>query len=132
MEFTGSGRCIVWDTLYYDGVSVLSDIGTAFKKNGEAVGSAIFSSIVFFACVVLVLLLVMMNFDSVINPATNEMKPFPAVAAVDALWPTGSWTYAFIIFIGIFTTSTGFLWSINHIFFERKKNLQEARYSSYC
>lgn len=96
-------------------------LGQRSKKNGEAVGSAIFSSIVFFACVVLVLLLVMMNFDSVINPATNEMKPFPAVAAVDALWPTGSWTYAFIIFIGIFTTYTGFLWSINHIFFEKKE-----------
>lgn len=102
-------------------------LGQRSKTNGEAFGSAVFSAVAFMGCVALVLLLVMMNFDAVINPTTNEMYPFPAVSAVDALWPAGSWTYALIIFTGIFTTYTGFLWSINHMFFEKKEKSTQSR-----
>ena len=69
----------------------------------------------------------MMNFDAVINPATDEMFPFPAIAAVHSIWPAGSWTYVIIIFAGIFTTYTGFLWSINHMFFENKEKSRSSR-----
>lgn len=102
-------------------------LGQRSKKNGEAIGAAIFSTIAFFACVSLVLILVMMNFDAVINPATDEMFPFPAIAAVHSIWPAGSWTYVIIIFAGIFTTYTGFLWSINHMFFENKEKSRSSR-----
>ena len=97
-------------------------LGQKSEKNSEAIGSAILAAVAFMACVSLVLVLVMMNFDAVINPETDEMFPFPAVAAVGKLWPVGSWTYVIIIFIGIFTTYTGFLWSINHIMFDRNED----------
>ncbi|WP_346906809.1 hypothetical protein [Faecalicatena orotica] len=97
-------------------------LGQRSKRKGEAFGSAIFSALAFFACVTLVLVLVMMNFNAVIDPATDMMFPFPAVAAVHSIWPAGSWTYVIIIFMGVFTTYTGFLWSINHMFFEKKEN----------
>ena len=102
-------------------------LGQRSKNNGEAVGSAIISAVAFMGCVALVLILVMMNFNAVINPETNEMFPFPAVSAIDFIWPSGSWTYAIIIFTGIFTTYTGFLWSINHIFFEKKEKTIQSR-----
>lgn len=102
-------------------------LGQRSKRTGEAVGSAILSAFAFMGCVTLVLLLVMMNFNSVINPVTNEMYPFPAVAAVGSIWPAGSWTYVIIIFMGIFTTYTGFLWSINNIFFEKQEKTKKSR-----
>lgn len=97
-------------------------LGQRFKKNGEAVGASVMAAVAFMLCVALVLVLVMSNFDDVVNPETNEMFPYPAVAAVGALWKSGSWIYVIIIFIGIFTTYTGFLWSINHIIFDRKED----------
>lgn len=102
-------------------------LGQRSKRTGEAVGSAILSAFAFMGCVTLVLLLVMMNFNSVINPVTNKMYPFPAVAAVGSIWPAGSWTYVIIIFMGIFTTYTGFLWSINNIFFEKQEKTKKSR-----
>lgn len=103
-------------------------LGQKSSKNSEAIGSAILAAVAFMTCVCLVLILVMMNFDAVINPDTNEMYPFPAVAAVGKLWPAGCWTYVIIIFIGIFTTYTGFLWSINHIVFDKKEDSRGSHF----
>ena len=102
-------------------------LGKRSKNTVEAAGSAVMTSIAFYGCIVLVLLLILTNFDAVLNPATNEMYPFPAVSAIGVLWPAGRWTYVVLIFVGIFTTYTGFLWSINNIFFENREKTTKSR-----
>ena len=102
-------------------------LGKRSKNTVEAVGSAVTTAVAFYGCIVLVLLLILTNFDAVLNPTTNEMYPFPAVSAIGVLWPAGRWTYVVLIFVGIFTTYTGFLWSINNIFFENREKTTKSR-----
>jgi len=59
----------------------------------------------------------LMNGSKLIDFGTGKMYEIPLLAAVDFLWPAGSWTYSLIIFIGIFTTTTGYLWVINDLLF---------------
>lgn len=100
-----------------NGVPFFLTMGKKTNTLGQASSAAIGSTVGFYACVGFVLILIMANFDSVINPVTNQMFPFPVLSAVDALWPAGSWTYVIIIFLGIFTTTTGFLWVLQEWLF---------------
>lgn len=92
-------------------------LGKRTKNNVEATTAGIITSIAFYACVAFVLVILLTNFNSLINPQTGVMFDFPTLAAVDALWPSGSWTYVVIIFIGIFTTISGYLWVLCDMFF---------------
>lgn len=112
--------CIVPGFLFY------LSLGERSKKAGEAVGSAVLSTAAYFVCIALVLVLVMMNFDAVLNPETGEMYPFPAVAVIRSFWPSGSWTYVVILFVAIFTTYTAILWSLNRVIFEKNENSKKS------
>ena len=68
----------------------------------------------------------LLNFDSLTNPVTGEMYPIPVLAVINKMWPAGSWTYVLIIFVGIFTSEAGYLWSLNDVFF---KGLEKTRAS---
>ena len=57
----------------------------------------------------------LLNFDSLTNPVTGEMYPIPVLAVINKMWPAGSWTYVLIIFVGIFTSEAGYLWSLNDV-----------------
>ena len=111
-----------------NGVPFYLALGKKVNTIPQATGSAVLTTTAFYGCVAFVLIIIMANFSTVINPATNEMHPFPVLAAVDAIWPAGGWTYVIIIFIGIFTTTTGFLWVLQEWIFPgqnrtRKTNL---------
>lgn len=100
-----------------NGVPFIMTLGKKTSTTKEAFGSALITTIAFYACVVFVMILIMFNFKTVINPETNRMHPFPVLAAVDLIWPSGSWTYVILIFAGIFTTTTGFLWVLSEWLF---------------
>lgn len=109
------------------GFPFFMSLGRKQHSEKEAVVSGVVTSIAFYACIILVLMLIMCNFNSVINPTTDEMFPFPAVAAVGSLWPSGRWTYVLIIFLGLLTTYIGYLWSINNVFFEGKEKTLKSK-----
>ena len=98
-------------------------LGKRSSTGKEAALSGCVTAIAFYACVGLTLIIMLANGNSLINAATGKMFEFPLLAAVNALWPSGSWTYALIIFIGIFTTTTGYLWVVNDLFFPGNDNL---------
>jgi len=100
-----------------NGVPFFLALGRKTNTLGQAVSTSLITTIAFYACVVFVLILIMSNFDAVINPGTGKMFPFPVLAALGVLWPAGSWTYVIIIFLGIFTTTTGFLWVLQEWLF---------------
>jgi len=92
-------------------------LGKRTRNQKEAGIFGVITAIAFYLCVCFILLILLSNFDSLINPVTEEMYAFPVMAAVDSIWPAGSWTYVIIIFTGIFTTVTGFLWVMKDQFF---------------
>lgn len=98
-------------------------LGKRAKSGKEAALSGVVSAVLFFACVATSLYIMLTNGNSLIDPATGEMYAFPILAAINKLWPAGSWTYSLIIFVGIFTTTTGYLWVINDLFFPNSATL---------
>lgn len=91
-------------------VPFIVSLGKSTKSGGEAVFSGIFSSIFFYAGCALVIVILLSNFNALIDPATNQMFPIPTLAAVTHLFPNIAWTFMVIIIAGIFTTITGYLW----------------------
>lgn len=93
-----------------NGVPFFLALGKRTHTLGQSVTSAVVTTIAFYACTALVMIIILLNFGVMIDPVTNKMEAFPVLSAVDRIWPAGSWTYVIIIFVGIFTTTTGFLW----------------------
>lgn len=85
-------------------------LGKRAESLEEAKASGILTAVGYFLCIFCLVLLMLMNFNSIINPRTGQMYDFPAAAAVSSLWPAGGWTYTIVIFAGIFTSTTGYLW----------------------
>ena len=111
-----------------NGVPFFLTLGKRVHTLGQSVFSAVVTTIAFYACTALVMIIILMNFGVMIDPVTNKMEAFPVLSAVDRIWPAGSWTYVIIIFVGIFTTTTGFLWVLSEWLFPgqvrtRKVNL---------
>ena len=98
-----------------NGVPFYMALGKNTKTSGQAVGAAVFTTAAYYGCVALVLVIVISNFSRIVSGGT--MAPFPVLSAVDFIWPSGSWTYVIIIFLGIFTTTTGFLWVLSEWLF---------------
>lgn len=96
--------------LTINGIPFILTLGKRVKNKKELGVSSVLTTAGMYGCVALVILLILTNFDSMINPATGIMYAFPVIAAVEHLWPAGGWTYSIVIFVGIFTTTTGFLW----------------------
>ncbi|MGL6200803.1 MAG: YkvI family membrane protein [Lachnospiraceae bacterium] len=103
---------------------------TLGKRTGSTKQAGVFgvvTAIAFYVCMCLILLILLANFSSLINPETGEMYAFPAMAAVKSIWPSGTWTYVIIIFVGIFTTATGLLWVLKDQFFPEKEMNKKSR-----
>ena len=88
------------------------------RNKKEAVTCAIVGDAGFMFCVCVSLVVLMFNFDCIMNPTTFEMNPFPTLAAVTKLWPAASWTYALLCFAGVFTTVSGYLFAVDEIVFK--------------
>ncbi len=91
-------------------------LGRRAKSQKEATVSGIVTTGGFILCVLSVAFLMILNFDALVNPSTGEMYPFPAMAAVDKLWPSGSWTYTLVISKGLFTSLTGYTYILKDWF----------------
>ena len=91
--------------------------GRRLNNVKEAGISGLMSTVLFYGCAGFVLILILFNFADVVDLESGKMQPFPALAAIHKIWPAGSWTYVLIIFIGIFTTTTGFLWVLQEWLF---------------
>lgn len=85
------------------------------QNKKEAATSAVVSEMGYIFCVCISLVVLMMNFDSIMNPVTYQMNPYPTLAAVIKLWPAMSWTYAILCFAGVFTTVSGYLYAVGEI-----------------
>ena len=102
-------------------------LGNRSKDSKEAVVSGVLSGVGVYICVTFILIMMLTNFNALINPATNQMYAFPALAALDNMWPAGSWTYSVIIFVGVFTTATGYMWVINDWFFAGQEKTKKSQ-----
>ena len=96
-----------------NGVPFFLKLGQNSKSDRHATVSAVITTIAFYACTTFVMIIIMMNFNKVVESSANQMQPFPVLSAIHYIWPAGSWTYIIIIFMGIFTTTTGFLWVLS-------------------
>lgn len=97
-------------------------LGKRMKSSKEALSAAIITTITFYLCISFVLLILLFNFESLIDKNTNEMLSFPTLAGIHSMWPSMSWTYIVIIFMGILTSTAGYLWVLTDWFFPGKKN----------
>lgn len=107
-------------------------LGYKTQSKKEATLASIVTAVGFYLCVSLIIVILLFNFNSVINPATGEMFAFPVLSVVESLWPSGSWTYVLIIFIAIFTTVSGYLWALNDWFFHGKEDDKQSKIFIIC
>ena len=96
-------------------------LGKRSKTTKEALASGVVAAILYYICIIFVLIILSFNMDVLINPATQEMYVFPAVAAIRRLWPAGSWTYSILIFTGIFSSTIGYLWVLSERVFPKQE-----------
>lgn len=102
-------------------------LGKQSKSEKEALVSGIVAALSYYVCIAFVIIILVFNMDVLINPATQEMYVFPAVAAVHRLWPSGSWTYSILIFIGIFSTTIGYLWVLSERVFPNQEKTKKNK-----
>ena len=96
-------------------------LGKRSKTTKEALASGVVAAVLYYICIIFVLIILSFNMDVLINPATQEMYVFPAVAAIRRLWPAGSWTYSILIFTGIFSSTIGYLWVLSERVFPKQE-----------
>ncbi|MBR0598080.1 hypothetical protein [Sinanaerobacter chloroacetimidivorans] len=112
----------VLSALFYAGLCLIVSIpflislGKQTTNQKEALTSGIFSGIFFHAGVLLVLIAILINLDSIIETGGQ----IPLLSAMQNMIPELSWSFAIILILGIFTTITGYLWLISGRFAEDK------------
>lgn len=102
-------------------------LGKRSKTQKDALISGVIAALLYYICIAFVIIILAMNMDALINPATEEMYVFPAVAAVHRLWPAGSWTYSILIFTGIFSTTIGYLWVLSGRVFPNQEKTKKNK-----
>ena len=102
-------------------------LGKRSKTEKGALASGVIAALLYYVCITFVIIILAMNMDALINPATGEMYVFPAVAAVHRLWPAGSWTYSILIFTGIFSTTIGYLWVLSERVFPNQEKTKKNK-----
>ncbi len=102
-------------------------LGKRSKTEKDALISGVIAALLYYICIAFVIIILAMNMDALINPATGEMYVFPAVAAVHRLWPAGSWTYSILIFTGIFSTTIGYLWVLSERVFPNQEKTKKNK-----
>lgn len=97
------------------------------KSKKEAVIFGLAGDLGFMFCVVISLVVLMFNFDSIWNPTTEIMHSFPTLAAVTKLLPSLAWTYAILCFAGVFTTISGYLFAVDEMVFKENVTSTKSR-----
>lgn len=111
----------------FSGFPFLIMLAKRCKTKKEAVACGLAGDIGYMFCVCVSLIVLMFNFDCIMNPATMEMNPFPTLAAVQKLWPAVSWTYALLCFAGVFTTVSGYLFAVVEMVFKDDVTSRNSR-----
>lgn len=111
-----------------NGVPFFLTLGKRTKTMNQAVVSAAATTIALYICTFFVMILILSNFNEVVNTTSDKMSPFPVLAALDVLWPSGSWTYVIIIFGGIFTTTNRILMGTVRMAFPGTDTHQKDKY----
>ncbi|MBR6701228.1 MAG: hypothetical protein IKL72_05815 [Firmicutes bacterium] len=101
-------------------VPFLVSLGKGTKNQGEALAGGIFSGIFFHAGVLLVVVAVLFNLDSIVQNGAQV----PLLAAMQNMMPKIAWTFAIVLVLGIFTTVIGYLWLVSGRFAEDKSKKQ--------
>lgn len=101
-------------------------LGKKTKSHNESTAAAVTTTMGFYICIIGVLVILLTNFNSLVNTETNEMFPFPVIAAIDSMWPSGSWTYAIMIFLGIFTSAAGYIWVLTDWIFPGQEKTKKS------
>ena len=121
-ELSYTGRNAILYGMCYFRISILYNLGKKKQNNKRSTGFRSCSChTLYYICIIFVLIILSFNMDVLINPATQEMYVFPAVAAIRRLWPAGSWTYSILIFTGIFSSTIGYLWVLSERVFPKQE-----------
>ena len=102
------------------------------KNRKEAACSAVVANLSFMLCICVVMVILLFNFDCMINPITGKMNLFPTLAAIKKIMPSAAWSYAILCFIGIFTTISGYLSAIVEMVFRQKDQSKKCIAFEVC
>jgi uncharacterized membrane protein YkvI len=97
-------------------VPFLIALGKQTHNYKESIVSGVFSGIFFHLGLLLVLVAIMTNIGFIVESGAQ----IPLLAAVQHMFPQIAWTFAIILVLGIYTTITGYLWTISGRFAEDK------------
>lgn len=95
-------------------------LGSRCKTQKEIIGSAFLSAFFFTFGVFLVLSTMLLNLDYI----ASIKAQIPMLAAIENSLPSLAFPFSIIILIGIFTTITGYLWTVGRRFAEDKTKKQ--------
>ncbi len=111
------------------GFPFFTSLGKRAASRKESFGFGMLAGVAYYACVSFMVIILTFNFDAIIDSVTGEMYAFPALAVVHKLWKAGSWTYSLLIFLGIFSATTGYLWVLSdRIFTNRQTSSAKKRF----
>jgi len=96
--------------------------GKLTKSTKQAVGSGLFAGVFFTVGMLLVICILLGNFQYVTD-ADGNMQAIPALAAISGLLGNGvGVVYMIVLLAGIFTTITGYLWLLTDRVFGETRN----------
>lgn len=109
------------------GFPFFAALGRRGASPRESARQGILAGVCYYVCVTFMVVMLAFNFDAVIDQKTGEMFAFPALAVVDKLFHSISFTYSFLIFIGIFSATTGYLWVLSDQMFPNRQHSKENK-----
>ena len=104
--------------LLYTGICVIvgfpfyMTLGRLSRNRIESTGSGIAVGVSLYALVFGSIGIILQNFESIINPETGRMFPFPTLSGISAISPEAGQLYVVFIFIAILTNVAGYSWVI--------------------
>ena len=101
-----SGFCLIIS------IPLLISLGQSTRNQQEAFSAGIFSSLFFHGAILLVSFAILLNLDEVVKIGIQ----IPTFSAIQNMIPGISWSFGFILMIGIFTSIIGYLWMLSERF----------------
>lgn len=109
------------------GFPFITFLGKRAQNKKEALLNGVFAGSAFYICVSFMVLMLIFNFDCIVNPKTGAMYAFPALAVINKLWHLVGWTYSLLVFTGLFSATSGYLWVLNDQLFAGQKNTKNSK-----
>lgn len=109
------------------GFPFITFLGKRAENKKGALRNGIFAGSAFYICVSFMVIMLIFNFDCIINPKTGTMYAFPALAVINKLWKAVGWTYSLLVFTGLFSATSGYLWVLNDQLFAGQKDAKNGK-----